>query len=414
MRQFWRASIGALLISIGVKTSSQSQLDYTQIAKNTVQLGGFTIHFASKPGLPDWQDHAPAIRLLANQIPHMTPGPCLVLGYGAGVLPAAVALASAGQPVWASDPSWIAYRLCQQTLQMNQITQVHLVSGVSVLPDLAGYFQTVMIHLPKGRKLAQRWLLEAYHAARPGGAVYLAGANEQGIQPVIRDAAELFGSQSILEYKKGQRIARFIKNKNDCGWPAWAEEPGLQPGNWYHLEVETAQGRLNLVSAPGIFSYDRLDDGTRLLIETWQPSPNQRVLDLGCGCGILGILAARAGAAWVDLIDENLLAVAAARENLSAHQLNRAEAIPSDALSAVTGRKYDLILTNPPFHSGRGVDYSMTQAFIQQSWQALVPGGQLWLVANRFIPYETVLGRYFNEVICLADNPRYRVLRATR
>jgi 16S rRNA (guanine1207-N2)-methyltransferase len=138
------------------------------------------------------------------------------------------------------------------------------------------------------------------------------------------------------------------------------------------------------------------------------------MLDLGCGYGILGLLTALSGALYVDMVDENLLAVTASQENLRINQVTGAEVYPSDVLSAVEGRKYSLIATNPPFHSGKAVDYLVVQAFIEQSWQALEHGGRFFLVANRFIPYGRMMEKVYPKVEVMLQTNRYQVLKGEK
>ena len=126
--------------------------------------------------------------------------------------------------------------------------------------------------------------------------------------------------------------------------------------------------------------------------------PGARLLDLGCGYGLIGLIAAQNGATNVDMVDTNLLAIAAAQANLALYGIQNAQAFPSDALEAVIDRRYTHVVTNPPFHVGHSVDYQVTQAFIQQAWQVLEPGGQLLLVANKFIRYDLEMTPLFKHV----------------
>jgi 16S rRNA (guanine1207-N2)-methyltransferase len=194
----------------------------------------------------------------------------------------------------------------------------------------------------------------------------------------------------------------------------WQETPGIAPGTWQSLKVAAPQGDFELVSLPGVFSFDRLDPGTILLLDHLQITPGERVLDLGCGYGIIGLAAAGSGARKVDLVDANLLAVAAAQENLRTHGYNPKQALPSDVLSAVSHRKYDAIFSNPPFHTGREVNYQITNAFIGQSHAALTVGGHLTLVANQFIRYDKLLKQTFTGVTLLAEDGRYQVWKAQK
>ena len=87
-------------------------------------------------------------------------------------------------------------------------------------------------------------------------------------------------------------------------------------------------------------------------------------------------------------------------------------AFAGDALGTAGGRRYDLILSNPPFHSGREVDYQIAEAFIRQSRLALQPGGRLIIVVNRFLRYERWLEGLFARISESGGNKRFRVLTA--
>jgi 16S rRNA (guanine1207-N2)-methyltransferase len=79
-------------------------------------------------------------------------------------------------------------------------------------------------------------------------------------------------------------------------------------------------------------------------------------------------------------------------------------------LSETGGRKFSLIVSNPPFHSGKPVDYQAAEAFIRQGRQALEPGGRLVIVANRFIRYDRLMESLFERVETLAADNHFHVL----
>ena len=387
---------------------------YEQVCEFSSMLGGQYVHFISKPGLPDWDTVSPASKLLAEHFNLSHATRLLFLGCGHGALAVVLARRFPRAELWLMDLSCIALKMCELTLHANQINAARIHKEISVLPEQAGKFDAVLIDLPKGRKLAQRWLVEAYTALKSGGELYLAGPNNRGIQSVAKDAADIFGDSSVLGYKKGNRVIRFRKSESAIHAPDWSQSPGISPGTWLEIEVEIPGSTLKLRSLPGVFSAEKLDGGTRLLLSALNIPPAACVLDLGCGYGILGLYAALSGADQVDLVDSNLLAVAAARENLAVLGIQKARAIPSDVLSAVPDGHYTCAITNPPFHTGQSVDYQMAMAFIDQTWKVLEPGGQFWIVANRFIRYDRFLNRIFGSVETVHENERYHVLRAVK
>jgi 16S rRNA (guanine1207-N2)-methyltransferase len=231
---------------------------------------------------------------------------------------------------------------------------------------------------------------------------------------MIADAGDIFDQVAVIGYKKGCRVARATSSGRQKDLPQWANQPGIQPGTWHELLLDTPAGQIHLNSLPGIFSFDRLDDGTQLLLAHMEVPAGSSVLDLGCGYGVIGLLAAEIGSTRVDLVDDNLLAIAASRQNALNLDKKNVSAIASDVCSELHGRSYDLVLSNPPFHSGRKVDFDSANAFIQQSAQVLSPGGRLLMVANRFIPYEEQMQTIFRKVNCVASNNRYRILQGVK
>jgi 16S rRNA (guanine1207-N2)-methyltransferase len=389
-------------------------LDYTGTYQFTARVCGQEILLFTKPGLANWNNISTSSLLLAEYVSFAVEDRILLMGCGHGATAIPLDRKLSRGELWLMDIHHIALELASQSLEANQAQNTKLHQGISLLPEGTGTFDVIALDLPKGRKLVRRWLLEAFHLLTRGGAMYLAGAKDWGIQTAIKDAEEIFGEGSLLAYKKGNRILRFLKTRDQIPEKGWWQAPGIAPGTWHEFQADTPYGLITLRSLPGIFSYDRLDKGTALLLPFLHVTPQERVLDLGCGYGILGIVAALSGAAWVDLVDENLLAIAATQENLHINQIPVVHVFPSDVLSAVEDRKYSLIATNPPFHSGKAVDYRVVQAFIDQSWQALEQGGRFLLVANRFLPYGRMMKKIYPHVEVTLQTNLYQVLKGEK
>jgi 16S rRNA (guanine1207-N2)-methyltransferase len=129
----------------------------------------------------------------------------------------------------------------------------------------------------------------------------------------------------------------------------------------------------------GVFSRRAVDRGTRLLLETVEVAGAPRVLDLGCGYGAAGIVAAsRAPEAHVTLVDINPRAVALAQENVALNGVANADVRLGDGCAPVAGERFDLVLFNPPIRAGRAVVVRL----LAEAAAALAPGGRLYLVAR--------------------------------
>jgi 16S rRNA (guanine1207-N2)-methyltransferase len=384
--------------------------DYTAPFRFEATLRGEPLLVVSKPGLAGGRELGAAASLCAELV---TPAPAervLLLGCGNGALGVALARQLAAGSLTLHDPSLIALRMAAATLAANGVTGARVSERISLLPDEAGQFDRVLLLAPQSRALGRRWLVEAHGLLHPGGLLHVAGAKDAGVQPLIADAAALFGGAHLLGYGGGSRVSESLRAAEAPAPPAWASEPGVAPGSWIELAAALPGGPVTLASLPGVFSADRLDAGTALLLQRLGPWDGLRVLDAGCGYGPIGLAAALGGAARTDMLDVSLLAVAAARENIARLGLAaRAEATPSDALEAARG-PYDLIASNPPFHAGKGVDTAMAHAFFAQARALLAPGGRIAIVANRFLPYERELAAHFPRLTRLAEDRAYKIV----
>lgn len=104
----------------------------------------------------------------------------------------------------------------------------------------------------------------------------------------------------------------------------------------------------------GVFGTHGLDPGTGLLIESLSPGPSDRILDLGCGWGAIGIAAAKAAPQGrVVMTDVNRRAVTLARRNLRRNDIANGEVRAGSLFEPVAGERFDLIASNPPYHVGR-------------------------------------------------------------
>ncbi len=185
-----------------------------------------------------------------------------------------------------------------------------------------------------------------------------------------------------------------------------------------HLEAALADGalqmapRLGLWSQPGVFSWDRLDAGTAMLIK-YLPKLAGRGADLGCGVGVLAqAVIAQGKLESLHCLDIDRRAVDAARRNLLD---TRAMVLHADARGPVTGlENLDFVIMNPPFHDGSREDRSLGQAFIASAARALRNGGLLYLVANIGLPYEAALIAHFREQSLIVKGGGYKIYEARK
>jgi len=163
-----------------------------------------------------------------------------------------------------------------------------------------------------------------------------------------------------------------------------------------------------LWTQPGVFSWDRVDPGSTLLLETLPPLSGAGA-DFGCGIGLLALKVLQAPTvSRLILVDIDRRAIQAAKRNVADP---RAEALWADVRKAGL-TDLDFVVMNPPFHDGGAEDKALGQSFIRAARASLRKGGVLWMVANRHLPYEAVLAEAFAKVTARADRGGFKVLEA--
>lgn len=271
-------------------------------------------------------------------------------------------------------------------------------------------YDTLVIFLPKARSELEMRLALARSMASDQAQVILVGEKKEGIAGAIKQLKAIAPQAAKIDSARHCQV-----------WCAEAMEPApeFRVQDWLAWSsAECAGASVEVAGLPGIFSQDGLDKGTRVLLETLaeQPVRADRLLDFACGAGVIGAwiqawqTAQGAPPTRVDGVDVQSQAVICARETYRRN--NAAGSIyASDGLAEIDGR-WQGIISNPPFHTGVKTDTSMTERFLQDVRRHLQPGGELRLVANSFLPYESLIKRYIGRAERLREDGRFTVYRA--
>jgi len=284
--------------------------------------------------------------------------------------------------------------------------------SLDVFPTEQAAFDVALLPIPKGREAARGMLWAARLALRPGGRLYVAGLNDGGIKTVMADASVLFGTPRTLTTRRRCRVAVAI-NKTSS-----ASAPDVYPAEWGDnpTQMQTRQfGEVIICTVPGLFSWDTLDEGTALLLDNLSIAPGERVLDIGCGYGVIGLTAAARGADYVVLSDDSLLAAHCAYAGMQQNGFANVEVTAGNLFGGLPDTMrgtFDHIVSNPPFHHGFETDTQVMRRLCSEAGDWLHKSGKLTVVGNTFLRYDRLLRESFGRVRTIVENTRYAVWEA--
>ncbi|MPZ23098.1 MAG: methyltransferase [Dehalococcoidia bacterium] len=234
------------------------------------------------------------------------------------------------------------------------------------------------------------------------GHTYVKGMRTSGVESLLA-RAELAGLLVRgATSRKGMTVARL------------EGEPGAVPSEVEALAIELRGLALALESNVFVFAGGGLDAATTMLAEAIQLGGRERVLDLGCGAGVVGITLAEVypGASIV-MSDSNLAATALSRRNSQRGTPGAADTVSGLGASPFRPGALDVVAVNPPFHRGRQITRTGGASLVDQAFAACRNGGAVYIVANRFLPYERQASAY-GEVEEVAGDGRFKVLRCIK
>lgn len=267
-------------------------------------------------------------------------------------------------------------------------------AGYRVVTRAEGQSAAAFICLPRSKAEARALVAEAEARVTPGGPVIVDGQKTDGIDAMLRDIRERVDTSTPVAKAHG-RVFCFSAAAAFSDWTA--------------AETVTPDG---FVTVPGVFSADGPDRGSVLLAAALPAKLPGRIVDLGAGWGYLSrAVLARDGVRQLDLVEAEAAALECARRNVDDPRVRFHWA---DATRFKPEGVIDAVVCNPPFHLVRAAEPSLGAAFIRAAAAMLHPGGTLWLVANRHLPYGPVLAETFRDVEDIAGDGAFRIIRAAR
>ena len=263
--------------------------------------------------------------------------------------------------------------------------------GLPVTPGVEGHFDAAVVFVARARAQTLDLIAQAVAAVPPGAPVVVDGQKLDGADAIVKLCRKAFDLGEVFAKSHGKTFA-FPAAPVPEGWAATPRE---------------ADG---FVTRPGVFSADGEDAGSALLAEHFGDLAG-RVCDLGAGWGYLSrAVLARKEVVACALVEAEHAALDCARANVDDP---RATFHWADA-TTWTGGPFDVVVSNPPFHTARKADPALGRAFIAAAARLLAPGGRFLMVANRHLPYEETLTACFGTVAVLEDRDGFKVIEARK
>jgi len=268
-----------------------------------------------------------------------------------------------------------------------------------------GKFDLILYRLPKARSLLN-YQLQILAPLCSTGAQFIGAAMARHIDQNI--VAAFASTIAIAKPSLARKKARLIFLEGDFI---------TAPNKADSKTLDLTEVNLQIINRANVFSRDKLDQGSRMVIASLNTlDPPQHLADLGCGNGLLGIVAARQWpTAQVHFFDDSFLAIDSAKQNVSGNLgETNAKFSASDCLYGYTGDPFDLILCNPPFHQDHHVGDQIARQMFRDSFHHLANNGVFCVVGNRHLGYHVLLKKLFGNCETINSDSKFVVLVARK
>ncbi len=263
----------------------------------------------------------------------------------------------------------------------------------------------VFFRLAKEKPLVHYVINSAAQLLKKGGRLLLAGTKQQGIKTYAKSAARCLGGRANIEKRGNEYLVEVIRGDG--------KPEALDDKNYKQLREIMTLNMKPVSSKPGLYGWAKVDAGSQLFVEQFSSfaccKPPDTILDLGCGYGYLSLMAHDYfPGAHITASDNNAAALRACKDNFNTHGIV-GDVIADDCGGGLRG-DFELIICNPPFHQGFGVERDLSRLFIERARDLCHTKGQVGFVVNAFIPIEKIAREYFSNVEQLSGNGQFKVL----
>lgn len=283
----------------------------------------------------------------------------------------------------------------------NQQSDVHFGTD---LPDVA--FDQAIVFVPKSKELLNYVLHQLVSRLAVGASIFLVGEKKGGVERASKQL-QPFGKTLKLDSARHCQMWQLVTEKTVTAKPL---------ADWAQLyTVPTPKGELQICALPGVFSQNRLDVGTAVLLPHLSQVTSGKIADFGCGAGVISAYLAKLNPKnRIFALDVDAFALASTKMTFEKNNL-LPEQLEIKAVHGIEDAPLFLhaIVSNPPFHQGIHTDYNASENLCKTSRRHLKSDGELWIVANRFLNYPLLIEQSFGQCTTKADQQGFKVLFAS-
>jgi len=285
--------------------------------------------------------------------------------------------------------------------QISPYAQITSVFGAEFNQDTQA--DLVLLYWPKAKAEAEFLLAMLMAKLGTDTEIVVVGENRSGIKS-IEKMFKAYGP--ITKYDSARRCSFYWGQCTEQVKPFKLQE-------WFKsYQVTYKQHELTIKSLPGVFSHGQFDVGSQLLLDTL-PALSGKVLDFGCGAGVIGSVMAKLNPSIeLEMCDISALAVESSKATLAANEL-KGKVFASDIYSD-TSSDYRFIISNPPFHAGLDTSYSATETLLAEAPKHSARPGELVIVANSFLKYPPIIQQAFGNCETLNKTNKFSIYHAQK
>lgn len=285
--------------------------------------------------------------------------------------------------------TWCQSKTVYDELKRRGMPEEQLAFNATLPETFPTDFDHVIVYQPKAKELLSYLLAASLPSLVIKGSIWLVGENKSGVRSSYKKLENHLTNVGKVDSAK--HCLLYVGSKDEVS-------PAFQFDDWTKIWTQEIAGQsLTLVSIPGVFGHGKIDVGTNLLLgylkahRFMSQVDDSRILDFGCGDGIIALWLSLHTGARVTALDDSALALKATDLTFKANNIGeKVEIIGSNGLKEIKGR-FNYIVSNPPFHSGVSTDYSIAEQFFMSVRQHLTLNGELFVVANDFLRYPSLL-----------------------